>query len=62
MDMEAEEQAGFRTGKSTVDHLYCVTQIIEKKAAFDQEIHLLYVDLQKTHDSIPHHKLWSTLE
>ncbi|XP_063924692.1 uncharacterized protein LOC135138644 [Zophobas morio] len=51
MDMEAEEQAGFRAGRSTVDHLYCVTQIIETKAAFDQEIHLLYVDLQKAYDN-----------
>lgn len=60
-DHEAEEQAGFRVGRSTVDHLYCITQIIEKKAAFNQEVHLLYVDLQKAFDSVPHNKLWSTL-
>ena len=39
MDMEAEEQVGFRAGRWAVDHLYCVTQITEKKAPFDQEIH-----------------------
>ena len=38
--MEAEEQVGFRAGRWAVDHLYCVTQITEKKAPFDQEIHL----------------------
>lgn len=61
-DFEAEEQAGFRAGRSTIDHLYCVTQVIEKKNAVNQEIHLLYVDLQKAYDSVPLNKLWTILE
>jgi len=61
-DLEAEEQAGFRAGRSTVDHLFCVSQIIEKKTAFNQEVHLLYVDLRKAYDSVPHNKLWEALE
>ncbi|XP_060530458.1 uncharacterized protein LOC132704465 [Cylas formicarius] len=36
---EAEEQAGFRTERSVVDHLFCVTQLIEKMIAFNKEIH-----------------------
>lgn len=51
--MEAEEQAGFRAGRSTVDHLFCITQVIEKKMAYGQELHLLYVDLPKAYDSVP---------
>lgn len=61
-DIEAEEQAGFRAGRSTVDHLFCITQIIEKKLAVNQEVHLLYVDLRKAYDSIPQNKLWEALE
>lgn len=61
-DMEAEEQAGFRAGRSTVDHIFCVTQIIEKEIAVDQEVHLLYVGLRKAYDIIPQNKLWEALE
>lgn len=60
-DMEAEEQAGFRAGRSTTDHLFCLTQIIEKKVAVGQELHILYVDLKKAYDSIPQKLLWKAL-
>ena len=59
---EAEEQAGFRAGRSTVDHLFCITQVIEKKMAVGQELHLVFVDLQKAYDSVPLVKLWEALE
>ena len=59
---EAEEQAGFRAGRSTVDHLFTITQVIEKKRAVSQELHLVFVDLQKAYDSVPLVKLWEALE
>lgn len=60
--MEAEEQAGFRAGRSTIDHLFVLTQIVEKKIAYNQEVHLLFVDLKKAYDSIPLVKLWEALQ
>lgn len=62
MDTEAEEQAGFRAGRSTVDHLFCLTQVIEKITAVNKELHILYVDLQKAYDSVPLTKLWESLK
>ncbi|XP_072160540.1 uncharacterized protein [Bemisia tabaci] len=59
---EAEEQAGFRAGRSTVDHLFCITQLVEKKMAVGQELHLVFVDLQKAYDSVPLVKLWEALK
>lgn len=61
-DSEAEEQAGFRAGRSTVDHLFTITQVMEKKLGYNQELHLLFVDLKKAYDSIPLSKLWHALE
>lgn len=61
-DQEAEEQAGFRAGRSTIDHLFSLTQILEKLSAVNKEVHLLFVDLKKAYDSVPLIKLWEALE
>lgn len=55
--MEAEEQAGLGMTRSTTDHLLTLTQIIERKTAYNQEVLLLVVDLKKAYDSIPLVKL-----
>ena len=61
VQIETEEQAGFRAGRSTVDHILCLKQLIEKKIAVDQPLHL-FVDLEKAHDSVPLQNLWKALE
>lgn len=45
-----------------MDHLFTITQVIEKRMAYNQELHLLYVDLKKAYDSVPLNKLWEALE
>ncbi|KAH1028813.1 hypothetical protein HUJ05_002143 [Dendroctonus ponderosae] len=45
-DVEAEEQAGFKTARSTVDHLFCITQVIKNKMAYGPKLQNR-VDLQK---------------
>jgi hypothetical protein len=60
--MEALKLAGFRAGRSTIDHLFSVTQLIEKKTAYEQELHMVYIDLKKAYGIIPQIKLWEALE
>jgi len=45
--IETEEQAGFMAGRCTVDHIFCLKQLIEKYMAVDQPLHLLFVDLER---------------
>ena len=60
--IETEEQTGFRAGRSTIDHIFCLRQLIEKKMAVNQPLHLLFVDLEKAVDSVSLKNLWKTLE
>jgi hypothetical protein len=59
--MEMEEQAGFRAGRSCIDNIFCITQMIEKKKATNRQLHLLFIDLKKAYDSIPLNKVWETV-
>jgi hypothetical protein len=53
IQLETEEQAGFRAGRSTIVHVFCLKQLIEKKMSVDQPLHLLFLDLEKAYDSVP---------
>lgn len=52
------EQAGFRKGYSTIDHLYTVRTLIEKCTEYNVPLHLAFVDFQKAFDTI---ESWSIL-
>jgi hypothetical protein len=60
--MEMEEQSGFRAGRSCIDNIFFLTQMIEKKRATNRDLHLLFIGLTKAYDSVPLNKLWETLD
>jgi len=60
--MEMEEPSGFRAGRSCIDNILCITQMNEKKKATNRELHLLFIDLNKTYVSVPLNKLWEALD
>jgi len=61
-NVEMEKQEGFRVGRSCIDNIFCITQMIEKMKATNKKLHLLFIDLTKVYDSIPLNKLWETLD
>lgn len=36
--LEAEKEAGVRAGRSAIDHIYTIAQVIDKQTANDQEL------------------------
>ena len=45
-------QCGFRQNRSTIDQIFTLRQILEKKWEYTGEVHNLFVDFKKAYDSI----------
>lgn len=57
----SEDQNGFTPGRSCVDNLFVLQQVLEKMTAKGEEVHLAFIDLEKAYDSVPRSKLWEAL-
>ncbi|CAG9130127.1 unnamed protein product [Plutella xylostella] len=55
------EQAGFRPGFSTTDHLHSLNQIIEKYNEYNKDLYLAFVDFSKAFDSLHHNSIITAL-
>ena len=42
--------------------IFCVRQMIEKAVKHNTKIFMLFIDLRKAYDSVPHQALWHALE
>ena len=49
---QPREQAGFRSGYSTTDHMQAVSQIIEKTHEFNKPLCMAFIDYEKAFDSV----------
>lgn len=56
-----EEQCGFTAGKSCVDNIFVLRQLIEKRAEKKKELHLAFIDLEQAYDSVPRRELLAGL-
>ncbi|CAH2088198.1 unnamed protein product [Euphydryas editha] len=55
------EQAGFRPGFSTIDHIHTIEQVIEKYSEFNKNLYIGFIDYTKAFDSIHHSSIWQAL-
>lgn len=56
-----EEQNGFRIGRSYIDNVFTIKQIIEKRREFNLETHTAFLDLERGFDRVNIHQLWQIL-
>ncbi|XP_047998769.1 uncharacterized protein LOC125236115 [Leguminivora glycinivorella] len=59
---QPKEQAGFRSGFSTVDHIHTIKQIIEKHLEYNKIFYLAFIDYNKAFDSLKHKYIWEALQ
>ena len=50
---QAREQAGFRSGYSTTDHLQVIT-VVQKSNEYELPMCFIFVDYEKAFDSVEH--------
>lgn len=54
-------QRGFMRGKSTTDHIFTISQIMEKYYEYGQNVYIVFVDFNQTYDSVNKQQLWTAL-
>ena len=57
----AEEQAGFRPGRSTTEQIFNVTILCEKYLQHQQDLYHVFIDFKKAFDRVWHAALWATM-
>ena len=57
----AEEQAGFRAGKSTTEHIFNLRILCEKYLQHQRNLYHVFIDFKKAFDKVRHAALWATM-
>ena len=58
----AEEQAGFRHGRSTIEQLFNLRILCEKQLHHQRNIYHVFIDFNKAFDRVWHEALWATMK
>ncbi|VDI48062.1 blast:Craniofacial development protein 2 [Mytilus galloprovincialis] len=57
-----QEQAGFRQGRSCIDHIFVLRNILEQCTEWQRKIIINFVDFEKAFDSLHRQGLWTILK
>ncbi|KAK3893242.1 hypothetical protein Pcinc_002931 [Petrolisthes cinctipes] len=58
----AEEQAGFRKGRSTIEQIFNLCLLCEKHLQQQRELYHVFIDFKKAFDRVWHDALWATMK
>lgn len=56
-----ESQCGFRSGRSTIDMVFCLRQVMEKCTEQNMPLYVVFVDFSKAFDTVSRVGLWQVL-
>lgn len=55
------QQAGFRAGRSCVDHIVTLRIILEQVNEFQESLYMVFIDYEKAFDRLNHENMWGAL-
>ena len=58
----AEEQAGFRAGRSTTEQIFNLRILCDKYLQHQQDLYHVFIDFKKAFDMVWHAALWATMK
>ena len=58
----ADEQAGFRAGRSTTEQIFNLRILYEKYLQHQQDLYHVFIDFKKAFDRVWHAPLWATMK
>ena len=58
----AEEQAGFKAGRSTTEQIFNLRILCEKYLQHQQDLYHVFIDFKKAFDRVWHAALWATMK
>ena len=53
-----KEQAGFRSGRSTIEQIFVLQNIIEQSVEWNASLYFCFIDYEKAFDSVHRETLW----